>query len=83
MFAVGVTLVPGRLHAACCEQPRAVIAGLIGQLILLPVFAWGLAVAWQLPPEMAVGDLVILGACPGGASSALITHLARERRRCR
>jgi BASS family bile acid:Na+ symporter len=75
MFAVGVTLVPsdfGRLF----REPRAVVAGLIGQLLLLPVFAWGLAVAWALPPEMAVG-LVILGACPGGASSALITHLAR------
>ena len=75
MFAVGVTLVPAdftRLFA----QPRAVVAGLIGQLLVLPAAAWALAIAWDLPPEMAVG-LVILGACPGGASSALITHLAR------
>jgi BASS family bile acid:Na+ symporter len=75
MFAVGITLVPAdftRLWA----QPRAVVAGLIGQLLVLPVAAWALAVAWDLPPEMAVG-LVILGACPGGASSALVTHLAR------
>ena len=75
MFAVGVTLVPADF-TRLVREPRAVIAGLIGQLLLLPVFAWGLAIAWQLPPEMAVG-LVILGACPGGASSALITHLAR------
>lgn len=75
MFAVGVTLVPADF-TRLLTQPRAVAAGLIGQLILLPLFAWWLAVAWQLPPEMAVG-LVILGACPGGASSALITHLAR------
>jgi BASS family bile acid:Na+ symporter len=75
MFAVGITLVPAdftRLWA----QPRAVVAGLIGQLLVLPAAAWALAIAWDLPPEMAVG-LVILGACPGGASSALITHLAR------
>jgi BASS family bile acid:Na+ symporter len=75
MFAVGVTLVPSDF-TRLFREPRAVIAGLIGQLLLLPLFAWGLAVAWALPPEMAVG-LVILGACPGGASSALITHLAR------
>ncbi len=75
MFAVGVTLVPADF-TRLVREPRAVIAGLIGQLVLLPVFAWALAVAWRLPPEMAVG-LVILGACPGGASSALITHLAR------
>jgi BASS family bile acid:Na+ symporter len=75
MFAVGITLLPAdftRLFA----QPRAVVAGLIGQLLVLPAAAWALAIAWDLPPEMAVG-LVILGACPGGASSALITHLAR------
>lgn len=75
MFAVGITLVPADFRRLY-EQPRAVVAGLIGQLVLLPVAAWTLAIAWQLPPDMAVG-LVILGACPGGASSALITHLAR------
>ena len=75
MFTVGVTLVPSDF-TRLLREPRAVIAGLIGQLLLLPLFAWSLAVAWALPPEMAVG-LVILGACPGGASSALITHLAR------
>ena len=75
MFAVGVTLVPADF-TRLFEQPRAVLAGLFGQLVVLPVAAWVLALAWRLSPEMAVG-LVILGACPGGASSALITHLAR------
>ena len=75
MFAVGVTLVPADF-TRLFEQPRAVIAGLIGQLVLLPVLAWTMAVVFRLSPPMAVG-LVILGACPGGASSALITHLAR------
>ncbi len=75
MFAVGVTLVPADF-TRLVAQPRAVLAGLLGQLVLLPLAAWALAVAWRLPPEMAVG-LMILGACPGGASSALITHLAR------
>jgi BASS family bile acid:Na+ symporter len=75
MFAVGITLVPADF-TRLVREPRAVTAGLIGQLLLLPLAAWALAVAWRLPPEMAVG-LMILGACPGGASSALITHLAR------
>lgn len=75
MFAVGVTLVPADFRRLV-DQPRAVIAGLFGQIVLLPVTAWLMAVAWRLPPELAVG-LVILGACPGGASSALITHLGR------
>lgn len=75
MFAVGITLVPADF-ARLFEQPRAVVAGLLGQLVLLPIVAWACALAFRLPPQMAVG-LVILGACPGGASAALITHLAR------
>jgi bile acid:Na+ symporter, BASS family len=75
MFSVGITLVPADF-TRLVREPRAVTAGLIGQLLVLPLAAWALAVAWRLPPEMAVG-LMILGACPGGASSALITHLAR------
>lgn len=75
MFAVGITLVPADF-TRLLAQPRAVVAGLVGQLVVLPAAAWGLAIAWQLPPEMAAG-LVIVAACPGGASSALIAHLAR------
>lgn len=75
MLSVGITLVPADF-TRLVREPRAVTAGLIGQLLVLPLAAWLLAVAWRLPPEMAVG-LMILGACPGGASSALITHLAR------
>ncbi len=75
MLSVGISLVPADF-TRLLREPRAVTAGLIGQLLVLPLAAWALAVAWRLPPEMAVG-LMILGACPGGASSALITHLAR------
>lgn len=75
MFALGITLVPADF-TRLLERPRAVLGGLFGQLIVLPAAAWGLALAFRLPPEMAVG-LVILGACPGGASSGLITYLAR------
>jgi BASS family bile acid:Na+ symporter len=75
MFAVGITLVPGDF-TRLASQPRAVIAGLIGQVIVLPAAAWALAFTWRLPPEMAAG-LMIVAACPGGASSALIAHLAR------
>jgi BASS family bile acid:Na+ symporter len=75
MFAVGITLVPTDF-TRLIAQPRAVIAGLIGQILVLPAVAWGLAIAWRLPPEMAAG-LMIVAACPGGASSALIAHLAR------
>jgi BASS family bile acid:Na+ symporter len=57
-------------------QPKAIFIGLINQLILLPLIAFGLAHAFDLKPEIAVG-LMILAACPGGATSNLISHLAK------
>jgi BASS family bile acid:Na+ symporter len=57
-------------------QPKGIVVGLINQMLLLPLIAYGLAVAFALPPELAVG-LMILAACPGGATSNLISHLAK------
>jgi BASS family bile acid:Na+ symporter len=44
--------------------------------VLLPVIAFSIAKGLGLAPELAVG-LMILAACPGGATSNLITHLAK------
>jgi BASS family bile acid:Na+ symporter len=57
-------------------QPKAIIIGLLNQLIVLPLIAFGLASVFSLKPEIAVG-LMILAACPGGATSNLISHLAK------
>jgi BASS family bile acid:Na+ symporter len=56
--------------------PKAVGIGLLNQLVLLPIIAFGIAKAFSLPPELALG-LMILAVCPGGATSNLITHLAK------
>ncbi|MSQ82917.1 MAG: bile acid:sodium symporter family protein [Myxococcales bacterium] len=57
------------------RYPRAVTAGLAVQAILLPAVAFGLAHAFALPPELAVG-MVLLAASPGGATANLFSHLA-------
>lgn len=75
MFALGLTLTVGDFLRVFA-RPKAMAVGLFGQLVLVPLFAFAIAVAWKLPPEMAAG-LMILAACPGGVSSGLITHLAR------
>lgn len=75
MFALGLGLTPAdflRLFA----RPRAVLAGLVGQVLVVPLLALMIASAAGLPGELALG-LMILAACPGGASSGLITRLAR------
>lgn len=57
-------------------QPKAVITGLCCQMILLPLIAWLIARSIQIDPLFKVG-LMIIAACPGGATSNLITYLLR------
>ncbi|GAB5551753.1 MAG: bile acid:sodium symporter family protein [Saprospiraceae bacterium] len=56
--------------------PKAVSIGLINQIILLPIIAFLLIKLFGLQTELAVG-IMILAACPGGATSNLIAHLAK------
>lgn len=75
MFGMGLSLTFADFKRILI-YPKAVSLGLFNQIILLPVVAFFIAKAIQLPPELAVG-LMILAACPGGATSNLITHLAK------
>ena len=55
-------------------RPRAVIVGICCQMLLLPLIAFGLATVTHLDPMFKVG-LIIIAACPGGATSNLVTYL--------
>jgi BASS family bile acid:Na+ symporter len=57
-------------------QPKSIIIGLVNQIILLPIVAFILVSLFPLQPEIAIG-VMILAACPGGATSNLISHLAK------
>lgn len=56
--------------------PRPLILGLTLQIVLLPVIAFFLAYVSGLPPAIQVG-IVLIAACPGGATSNLITYLLK------
>ncbi|HYH98030.1 bile acid:sodium symporter family protein [Hyalangium sp.] len=56
--------------------PRAVLVGLLCQMVLLPWVCFAIAKLSGLPPELAVG-LMLLAASPGGATSNLFSHLAK------
>jgi len=58
------------------SQPKAVITGLSCQVILLPVIAYLIVRSIHIDPLYKVG-LMIIAACPGGATSNLITYLLR------
>lgn len=56
--------------------PKAVVVGLLAQLVMLPLLGFGLASVLPLTPDLAVG-MMILAACPGGPTSNLVTYLAQ------
>ena len=56
--------------------PKAILLGLINQLVLLPLVGFAIASLLNLSPEIAIG-IMILAACPGGPTSNLITLLAK------
>lgn len=58
------------------RYPRAVLTGLTLQVLVLPWAAFALALAFGLPPALAVG-LMLLAASPGGATANIYSHLAR------
>ncbi len=58
------------------SYPRAMTIGLGCQMLLLPAVCLGVAHIFALPPELAVG-LMLLAASPGGATANLFSHLAK------
>jgi BASS family bile acid:Na+ symporter len=58
------------------RMPRAVLMGFIAQFATMPALGWGVAKLLDLPPAYAVG-LILVGCCPGGTASNLITLIAR------
>ena len=75
MFALGLKLSVADFRRVF-TSPVAVGLGLTAQTLLLPVTAFGIATWFDLEPEAAVG-LMILAACPGGVTAAMITDLSR------
>ena len=75
MFGLGMGLTLDDFRRVA-RYPRAVLTGLILQVLILPAVAFALALVFGLPPELAVG-LMLLAASPGGATANIYSHLAR------
>lgn len=74
MFSLGVGLTLADF-ARVVKLPKAFFAGAAMQLVLLPVTAFVLLQIFSLPPELAVG-VMILSFCPGGVTSNMLTRMA-------
>ena len=75
MFLLGTDL-HKEAFANVARNPRAVMAGMTGQLVFLPLIAIGVALALNLPPVYFMG-LVLVACCPGGSSSNVFSMLAK------
>ena len=75
MFGMGLTI-SLRDFEAVFRQPRALLAGVTAQFVVMPVLAFALAKGFDLPADLAVG-FILVGCSPGGTASNVITYLAR------
>ena len=75
MLGMGLSLVADDFKRIIV-YPKAILVGLVNQLIFLPLIGFGIVVVFPLAPEIAIG-IMILAACPGGPTSNLIAHLAK------
>ena len=75
MFTLGIGLTIQNFKNII-KQPKALVLGLVNQMILLPLIAFIIMLIIKLPSEMAVG-MMILACCPGGVTSNMLTKIAK------
>jgi BASS family bile acid:Na+ symporter len=75
MFSMGLSLSIADFKRAL-SMPKIIISGLLLQYTVMPLAALLLAGLLQLDPALAIG-MILLGSCPGGTASNVITYLAR------
>ena len=74
MFGLGLGLTVADF-TRLLKIPRDFIVGFFGQVILLPIVAFILIQIISLPPELALGTMII-AAAPGGVMSNVLTKFA-------
>ena len=75
MLTMGMTLSPQDFRILA-QRPQDIALGALAQYTIMPLLAWGLVQCFDLPRGIAVG-LVLVGCCPGGVSSNIMSFLCR------
>ncbi len=75
MFGMGLTLSPDDFKVVF-SRPKDVLLGCATQFICMPLLAWVLVSIFSLPADLALG-VILVGCCPGGTASNVITYLAK------
>lgn len=75
MFLLGINI-SRKAFTDIAHNPKAVLLGMVGQLIILPVIAFLIGWILKLPPVYFMG-LVLVACCPGGSSSNVFSMLVK------
>ncbi len=75
MFGMGMTLTVQDFRLVF-SRPVDVLIGIVAQFLIMPFVAWVLVRLFALPPELAIG-VILVGTCPGGTASNVISYLAK------
>lgn len=75
MFGMGMTLTVQDFKNVW-RRPWEVLLGIAAQFLIMPAAALVLVKAFALPPELAIG-VILVGTCPGGTASNVISYLAK------
>ena len=75
MFVMGLNMNLEDI-AVVFTKPRDLILGCVVQYVAMPVLAFGLGKMFFLDEELLAG-LIILGCCPGGTASNVMTYLSK------
>lgn len=74
MFGMGTTISLDNLKNVV-KNPKSIFIGIFAQFVFMPLIAWILCKMLNLPREIALG-VILVGACPGGTASNVISHIA-------
>jgi BASS family bile acid:Na+ symporter len=75
MFGMG-TQMSLRDFAGLGHMSYGVVIGVMLQFTIMPLVGYGLAVAFDFPPEIAAG-IVLIGSCSSGLASNVMTYMAK------
>ncbi len=75
MFGMGLTLKPEDFRVVF-SRPKDVLVGCLAQFTVMPLLAFALTRIFRLEEALAIG-VILVGCCPGGTASNVITFLAK------
>lgn len=75
MFGMGMTLKP-EAFLFVFKRPLDILTGTLAQFIIMPLLAYAISKGFRLEAGLMAG-MILVGACPGGTASNVITYLAK------